>query len=84
VPTGLSSAWYDGGVSAGDTVTDYVVDNTFTLTSPSPTTEFYNGMYNAPGGTLQLYAGVTSLDSIFKTEEDWPRAKKLSLEKEVL
>jgi len=40
------------------------VDNTFHLTSPSPTTMFYNGQDSNPGGTLSLYAGISLLDSI--------------------
>jgi hypothetical protein len=64
IPSGLTSSWYSDGTTAGQTVTDYVVDNTFTLTSPTPTTAFYNGLYTTPGGTLQLFAGGSSIDSI--------------------
>lgn len=64
LPTGLAAAWYKDGAVAGGTVTDYIVDNTFRLTSPSPTTTFYDGPYNDPQGTLELTRDTVTIDSI--------------------
>jgi Uncharacterized protein related to plant photosystem II stability/assembly factor len=44
LPTGLSaSLWYQDGMAAGSTVTDYVVGNNYVLASPDPTTAFKCG-----------------------------------------
>lgn len=64
LPSGLAAAWYKDGKVAGGSITDYAVDNTFRLTSPSPSTSFYNGSYNDPQGTLQLTQDTAAIDSI--------------------
>jgi len=64
LPTGLAAAWYKDGSVAGGTITDYIVDNTYRLTSPAPATSFYNGPYNDPQGTLQLTRDTVVIDSI--------------------
>ena len=43
LPTGLPAAWYTSDKTAGDTVTDYVVDNTYNLLSPSQSSMFKSG-----------------------------------------
>jgi len=55
IPTGLSSAW--SLLSPGSTITNYVVDGTFTLDSPDPTNTFLAG--TVLGG--QPSAGILGL-----------------------
>lgn len=43
LPSGLSAAWYSGGDSAGDTISNYIVDNTYLLSSPDTATRFNGG-----------------------------------------
>jgi hypothetical protein len=43
LPTGLSSTWYQGGYIAGNTITGYLTDSTYVLTSPSTSTAFKCG-----------------------------------------
>lgn len=67
IPSGLPAAWYADSISAGASVTDYVIDNSFTLTSPITSTSFHNGMYNSPQGTLELLIDDVSSSSISTT-----------------
>lgn len=54
LPTGLSSAWYQDGKVAGDSVSDYVIDNTYNLSSPNTTTDFKVGStFGGDEGTVQ-------------------------------
>ena len=64
LPSGLDAAWYSDGSVAGATVTDYITDGTFRLTTPTPSTAFHNGQISAPGGTLSLFEGTTSTDTL--------------------
>lgn len=48
LPSGLDSAWYPGGESPGDTVTGYIVDPTYTLTSPDQATRWRAGKASDP------------------------------------
>lgn len=45
VPSGLSAAWLP---AAGSTISNYIINSTYTLTSPSPATEFNAGPFNNP------------------------------------
>lgn len=54
LPTGLSSAWYQDGKVAGDSISDYVIDNTYNLASPNTTTDFKVGSsFAGDEGTVQ-------------------------------
>jgi hypothetical protein len=64
IPSGLTAAWYLDGKVAGDSISDYVIDNSFRLTTPSPSSAFYNGPYNDPQGTLELDGNSTVLDTL--------------------
>lgn len=59
----LNSAWYIDGKLPGDSISDYVIDNTFTITSPDQTTIFRCGRSNSPEGILSLKANNTTIDS---------------------
>ena len=63
LPSGLVSDWYKDGAVAGGTVTDYVVDNTFTVTTPDPTTRFKCGKAGFPEGILSLERDTVSIDT---------------------
>ena len=63
LPSGLNSDWYKDGSIAGSTITDYVVDNSFVLTIPDPTTRFKCGSAAAPSGILSLEMDSTSIDT---------------------
>ena len=53
LPTGLSAAWYQDGQVAGNTITDYVVDNTYNLTNANPATTFKVGStFGGDDGTV--------------------------------
>lgn len=43
LPGGLNAAWYQGGASAGSTITSYVVDGSYVLTSSDSSTRFRCG-----------------------------------------
>jgi hypothetical protein len=44
LPLGLNaSQWYQGGKNAGDSISDYVVSNVYTMTSPNTSTAFKAG-----------------------------------------
>lgn len=51
LPSGLPGAW--GSYTPGDTITGYLVDGTFTLSTPSPATRFSVGLDTAPGGNVE-------------------------------
>ena len=63
LPSGLNSDWYKDGSVAGSTVTDYVIDNTFVVTTPDPTTRFKCGKASDPQGILSLKRDTISIDS---------------------
>ena len=63
LPSGLASDWYKDGATAGSTVTDYVVDNSFVATIPNSTTIFRCGNANNPQGVLSLKRDSTSIDT---------------------
>lgn len=45
VPSGLPAGWT---VTSGSLISNYIIDNTYTLTSPTPTTAFYAGIFSTP------------------------------------
>lgn len=63
LPSGLGSDWYKDGSSAGNTISDYVIDNSFVLTSPDSSTRFKCGKAGDPQGILSLNVDSTSIDS---------------------
>lgn len=52
IPSGLSGAWVD---VAGSTITNYIVDGTYVLTSPNAATAFNAGQYSNPASYGTLY-----------------------------
>jgi hypothetical protein len=52
LPTGLNAAWYQGGKVAGNTISGYLVGNTYALASPNPTTAFKCGTISGDIGTI--------------------------------
>jgi len=64
LPSGLSSEWYNDGKIAGDTITDYSIDNIFKLTSPSYSDTFRAGKWSDTTTRGILYGildGVTDV-----------------------
>jgi len=55
LPNGLNSRWYTGSLIGGN-VSDYVVSDVFTLTTPNYPNEFYAGMYSDPSSRGVLTA----------------------------
>lgn len=62
VPSGLPAAWTD---APGTLIFNYITDNTYTLTSPSPSTAFDAGLYSSPStyGTVSHLRNNTSFVS---------------------
>lgn len=59
----LSDSWYADGKSPGDSINDYVIDNTFRITSPDQTTRFRCGRSDFPEGILSLKVNDNIIDS---------------------
>jgi len=69
LPTGLDSSWYQNGLVAGSTTSDYIIDNSYSLASGSPSTAFKSGstftgdegsIYHVNDGTDTFYRDMTS------------------------
>jgi hypothetical protein len=66
LPTGLTAEWYQNGVVAGNTVTDYVIDNTYNLSNANPTTTFKCGStFGGDEGTV--YHVLDGVDDSFRS-----------------
>lgn len=48
LPSGLSASWYSGGDNPGDTISSYIVDNTYLLSSPDQANRFNGGFVSDP------------------------------------
>jgi len=60
---GLDNSWYIDSKLPGDLISDYVIDNTFMLTTPYLNTAFKCGRADLPEGLLLLKANNTMIDT---------------------
>jgi len=64
LPTGLASSWYQDGKVAGDSITDYVIDGTYNLSSPNTSTDFKVGStFSGDEGAVQHFEDGVLLSS---------------------
>ena len=65
LPTGLNSSWYQNGMVAGNTITDYITDNTYTMASPNQSTSFAVGS-TFGGNTGAIWHTINGVDTYFR------------------
>jgi hypothetical protein len=84
LPDGLNPVWYQDGKSAGDTITQVIINNSITMSSANPSTRFDKGdegtllVEHNKGGTGLTVVGILDIEANFDTSVQGPSVQDLT------